>query len=902
MIGIKCAACGKSFEVPDTESGKNTRCPDCGATVFVPVVGALEHETPASVAPTEKIEKPKHFLSPLEMVLILAILGIMIVFVVYRVVIDKPERTQPVAVSEGTRLLLEEAKKIKGVNDADLGRLRKVTVAIEQWDAVWSKSLVISLVDEIRKMETAEELRERIEELEKDKQVETACRDNMVKVADALNEYRQQHKVFPPDLGSLKETGILEGGVPLFCKKGRYAYYMREAVAAQGVVEDPILVADAGPVHRGGRNVIRMSGKVEHLDEKTFGDTVDAQQEEFAKLAASRDEGERKKKEREREAGKLMVEAATANQSGNPQEALEIYDRLLSEYADTELVKSEEGEIDLKKARILFTMEIENTRELVRQLRLDEAKAAYEKLGENASEEHKKMLEDELGGVSLIENGRALHSLGDLSGALEQYTKLGGATTDPFWKRIAHELSTEIENYRKEAAALFTAAENALKAGRKVRALSLAMSLRDNYTHSAEWPKVKPIIAELIGEVPYCERFGPKEKLLDKNTITAINNGLGWLALKQSDGGWKSSSTGKSALDELSLTGLVTLCFLAEGNTHLSGLYRGVVAGAVNKLKAAQKDSGLIGDPASPMHRLSHAFALLALCELRNMTDDESLTPVCQKALDYAIKIQETGTGWRLADKRAPSDIMLTTWMQLGMLSASAGKLKFLEGLLDGALNTYNAASDAEGRVNYSKPSDLTRPQRHLPSYQAALTATASAAYGKLASGSDPRAAKLRGAIKFLRDNLPNRTRTNFPFFFFGTYTLFQADELTYKEWKWALKRVLLQSQLTEGKDAGAWDMGQFSDFRGAKIYPSALAVLSLQAPYNFFAGVNLRAKTRKEVPKGPEVTLVFKDGVRISGRLLSETDEKVTIEIVKGTTRGEMTFNRKDIREIKRK
>ena len=85
MIGIKCAACGRTFEVPDEQSGKNAKCPDCGAIVFVPTVGTRRIEPVEADTVETQTEKPKHLLSPLEMLLILVILGIMIVFVIFRV-------------------------------------------------------------------------------------------------------------------------------------------------------------------------------------------------------------------------------------------------------------------------------------------------------------------------------------------------------------------------------------------------------------------------------------------------------------------------------------------------------------------------------------------------------------------------------------------------------------------------------------------------------------------------------------------------------------------------------------------------------------------------------------------------------------------------------------------------
>lgn len=874
MIEIKCATCGNTFQVPDERSGMDAQCPGCGAMTLVPTVStpepeaaqpealepkALEpkapepetleteapkEEAPVAEPPAEVAQKPQRFLSPLELALILAILGIVVALVIYRVVNEEPPAPVPLSEEEVHRQIIE-----------------------------------------------------------REKQLAQECFNRMEKIAGALKNYQEKHKALPPDLDALKEAGVLGADVRLFCPKtkSRYMYFAREAVAAQGVVEDPVLVADPERAHLDSRIVIRLSGAVEWRKEDVVREILAAQRKEFEKLDAAKTKAALERMKRERDAGDLMVAAATSIQTGKPAEAIKIYQKLLDDYADTEVVEKSKVEIEVKVKSIVFNVDLEEVRKLVQQLRLDEARSAYAKLARDATKDQKKVVESELENIKQIEKGTTLYFFGDLDGALELYNELGSTTADPFWKKMAHELAMDVQKYRQDAAALFKSAQAAEEKDLKVRALSLYMSVRDSYPHSAQAPKAPPKIAELVSEVPYRERFLPKDKLLDAKTAKAIRNGLVYLALKQQpDGSWKSRSTGIRALDDVALTGLVMLCFLAEGSTHLSGDYRVFVAKALERLKAVQKKSGLVGDTKKPNYRMSHALALLALCELRNMTDDDELTSACKRAVYFAIKLQEMGMGWRLAEQKAPEDIMLTTWMQLGMLSAASGEIEFLPGLLEGAGNTYNASSNSEGRVHYEGLEDSTQPRRRLPRYQASLIATAAAAYGKLATGADTGTTRLKGAISFLNENLPSQSMANFPYFFFGTYAVWQVEELTFRQWNWALKAALLPTQLTEGKDAGAWDMGRYSNFRGGKIYPTALALLSLQAPYNHFACVDRRAEAKKPGPKGPEVTLVFKeDGSELTGTLVSETDEEITIEIVRGSGSVRMIYKKEEIEKI---
>jgi WD40 repeat protein len=117
---------------------------------------------------------------------------------------------------------------------------------------------------------------------------------------------------------------------------------MREALAAKSPVTDPILVADAGAVHRKGRNVVHISGKVEFLEEKDFNDIIERQRRELDKLKAISEKTRRHKLGREKAARELLDAATSAATEGKFEEALQMYKRLVKEYIDTEVVKKSE--------------------------------------------------------------------------------------------------------------------------------------------------------------------------------------------------------------------------------------------------------------------------------------------------------------------------------------------------------------------------------------------------------------------------------------------------------------------------------------------------------------------------------------------------------------------------------
>jgi tetratricopeptide (TPR) repeat protein len=728
------------------------------------------------------------------------------------------------------------------------------------------------------------------------------CRNNIATIAAATHEFKKRNKVFPPDLNTLKEVGLLQPGVALRCQKAKYTYLGAQADACADKIADPIILCDSSEVHLGGRNVARARGSVEFMQESDIIPILTEMEREYEKLLSGRTKEEDAKKKREHEAALIYLTAAEAQAQGQLDEALKAYERLQKEFSDTRVASEKKEEIEESIKIIDFRKKMEYAREFVEAGKLDEAKKAFEQIAGAvpAKEAQNFAAEQEI--LGLLTEASVCWAKGDYSGALGIYSSVAQRTGSPFWKKVARRESQKIEAYLKAAQDTYESAKTAEKEGRFAKALALYNRICADYAMSEYARKAAAKRDEVAKKTDYGKRFLPKSQFVTSDVTASISAGLSYLkSVQKENGSWIADLEGQDVLDPAGVTGLVLLAFLGEGCTPVSGSYRQVISKAANFIVSSQKEDGLIGDPPCKVHRYSHAICTLALCELKVLTDDESLSPVCEKALKYSLKIQEPRIAWRRTPEDSRGDTQLTAWMLLAMLSAHNAGVQFDERLCTVCLNHFDKVTDEQGRANYSAPKDPSKPERQLPQYQSMLADTAAATLGRLLLGVPLSDTRLGASLNFLRDNQPNRSWVNFSFYFFGAAAEFQAGEQGYKVWLSSLKSSLLSLQISEGNKKGSWDIGQYADVRGGRAGETALAILSLQVPYNHFAGVN-RREAGEEKPKGPEVVLTLKDDTKIVGRLVSEDDQNITVEVTKEGTSVQVTHPKGELKNIERK
>ncbi|MCA9017219.1 MAG: terpene cyclase/mutase family protein, partial [Planctomycetaceae bacterium] len=130
-------------------------------------------------------------------------------------------------------------------------------------------------------------------------------------------------------------------------------------------------------------------------------------------------------------------------------------------------------------------------------------------------------------------------------------------------------------------------------------------------------------------------------------TRSAVNRGLEFLAERQHpDGSFGSGSTFKN---NVAVTALCGMAFLAEGSTPGRGKYGVQVQKAVDFILASCKPSGYIISPDSISHgpMYGHGFATLFLAEVYGMTRSKDVRIKLEKAVELIVKSQNAKGGWR---------------------------------------------------------------------------------------------------------------------------------------------------------------------------------------------------------------------------------------------------------------
>lgn len=234
-----------------------------------------------------------------------------------------------------------------------------------------------------------------------------------------------------------------------------------------------------------------------------------------------------------------------------------------------------------------------------------------------------------------------------------------------------------------------------------------------------------------------------------------VDLGLAWLAAHQhEDGSWSPDG------DRVSDTGLALLAFLGAGETHRHGSHKEIVRNGLRYLKQVQRPDGGFGSGDDDAWRKSHAIAALAMTEAYALTASPLFKQSSQSAMD-------------LLQKLPLDDAELIPWAAAAAKSAKAAGLRL----------------DYEG---------LAKLSDRVPDSAAILI--------RVFAGVNPRKdEKIVAAAERLRKTPPEWGVTDSDTLYFGTLSMFQFGGEPWTEWNRALKPALLDHQITEGPDRGAW-------------------------------------------------------------------------------------------------
>jgi len=839
---VRCGNCGNAFKVTPSEESRAVKCPKCGGEVFVPAAlgGADVHHLPPPPPPTPS----RRILTGVEAMAVVIVVGVVVAGAIFWATRKpshqpKPPPTHP------------------------------------------PKTPVVSVSPEKK---SAEE-----------------CLRRMSEVASALRKYKEKFKHFPQDLSALVRAGLLKDE-QLGCAKGRYAYFIKEAIAAkeEGILDAPLLVADSVVgAHMGKRNAITLQLEVVTLDEAVVKERLSVARKALKKRQQEKARREREKMVRQERAKKAYADVLALVKATKYEAARMALKRLQEEFGDTEFVKKNAAEIKALGERIEGMLLLEQARALVEKHQFDAAKELYKKL--SGKEGLGRKVEDELDLVAHYRRALEYRAAGDLENARKSLALLKDKTKEPFWRRLVRVAEQEVESYEGAARRLLKAAQEALKKGEGQRALALCEELVWCYRFAEAAKSAAALKEKALKAAKLWVRFASRSAralLLEGNAaqkkkiFAAVDRALKFLASAQNEKGyWTPEVRGPSAAEPEAVTAAVLLAFLTEGNTHKSGKFYKVVSAGLQWLKSRQRDDGYIGSGKLPSRRFSHALATLYLAELYGTTRDPDVKAILRKAVEFALKIRTPGKGWKRSDADASDDTMLTAWMLLALSAARRYEPTLLNWSgYENALRVFDERIDSRGRLGYRKPKQGVVERTSLE-FQEMLIRTAAAAFARLITTGDFTNLNLKKSVNFIDTVKPRKDDRNHLYWFFATHLMWYQGSRFRLFWAPTM-RALLDLQITEGKFAGSWDASvAWSGFRGGRLFDTALSVLTLNTPLFRFGGLG----AEKPKTEGKPVKIICKDGSIRRGFLVKETPDAVVLK----TKGGSVRIPREEIKEI---
>jgi RNA polymerase sigma factor (sigma-70 family) len=321
--------------------------------------------------------------------------------------------------------------------------------------------------------------------------------------------------------------------------------------------------------------------------------------------------------------------------------------------------------------------------------------------------------------------------------------------------------------------------------------------------------------AALARQAPTGPRPAAKVSLQEAGTAHAVEEGLRWLMRQQMpEGGWKldAATPNDTAATALALLPLIAAQDRAPrpASPYTNATRRGLKALA----EMQTEEGGLAGG------MYAQGLATMALAEGYRVTGDAALRRPAQLAINYVVKAQHTGGGWRYAPGQV-GDTSVTTWQVLALTSGKkagldvpAATLVQVSVYLDtvasagGSAYSYVAGGGAPGTPSMTAGGLLCR---YLLGWEARQPAM------------------LKGAARLL-EAAPSPQQSNSYYFHLATRLMHAIDGPEWTAWESRIVRVLLSRQDRRGVERGSWLLaGDLYGTAGGRIMVTSLSLLALQ-------------------------------------------------------------------------
>ena len=156
----------------------------------------------------------------------------------------------------------------------------------------------------------------------------------------------------------------------------------------------------------------------------------------------------------------------------------------------------------------------------------------------------------------------------------------------------------------------------------------------------------------------------------------------------QWDGAQQGKSFGGVPDCEAAYTGLSLLSFLGAGYDESKGKYRETIRRAAEFLAATQYYDGGFpvqgGGDDSWIYAYVTAMGVWGINEAYALSEAEHLAEPSQWGIDYLVRVQTPGAGWRYGPRYVQSDTSCTSWVMMTLKTAQLSCLDVAQRSFDG--------------------------------------------------------------------------------------------------------------------------------------------------------------------------------------------------------------------------
>ena len=309
-----------------------------------------------------------------------------------------------------------------------------------------------------------------------------------------------------------------------------------------------------------------------------------------------------------------------------------------------------------------------------------------------------------------------------------------------------------------------------------------------------------------------------------KESEAAVVEGLRWLKRNQaSDGRWLLDGNFKDrgTANDIAGTAFGLLPLLGAGKTHKAGKdndYDKPVEKAL--LYLIRKQDRKTGNFGGGMY--AHGLATIAMCEAYGLTQDPALRRPAQMAVNFIVRAQHSGGGWRYTPGQA-GDTSVVGWQVMALKSAQMAGLDVPEVTMRKAqLYLERVCDPANEGYGYVGPGST-------PTMSAVglLCRQYLQAWG-------PQNLRL---IKGIDNNIkryPPGTMQNMYYFYYATQVMHHFGGSAWTDWNNKMRDTLVKTQdKSSGRDKGSWSSeGDAHGSAGGRLMQTSLSLLTLEVYY----------------------------------------------------------------------